>query len=121
VASDPDPKGAKKDTGVKAAKMSEPDAILNKRVSRLTGQIEGMITEGRLAEACCLLFYMHKLHIQEWVLVKRSLLALPRSSKSLQTVATLLEASKRSTLQESSCYIPGLGSLIRTNYIQDLG
>jgi hypothetical protein len=51
---------------------------------------------------------MHKLNLLEWVLVKRELIASASTVKKLQSVATLLEASKKATLAESSILIPGI-------------
>lgn len=79
-----------------------------------------MMTEGRHAEAASFLFGMHKMHIGEWVAVKRELLGAAGDAKSLQTIALLFEASKRSTLQESAPFIPGLGSLIQTDFNPEL-
>lgn len=70
--------------------------------------INQMIDEGKLAQALSLLYFMHKLNLKEWVLVKRELIACANTVKKLQAVATLLDASKKATLSESCILVPGL-------------
>ncbi len=95
---------------------SPPEA----QVKRSAHIVLHMIAEGRYAEAASFLFGMHKMHISEWVAVKRELLGAAGDMKTLQTIAMLFEASKRSTLQESAPFIPGLGSLIQTDFSSEL-
>lgn len=82
--------------------------------------VKGMIAEGRLADAVAMLFYMHKNHILEWVQVKRELLTIAQDSKSLQTLATVLDASKKNSLSESARTIPGLADFFHEDPFQDL-
>lgn len=70
--------------------------------------INQMIDEGKLAQALSLLYFMHKLNLREWVLVKRELIASANTMKKLQSIALILEASKKATLAESSALVPGL-------------
>lgn len=70
--------------------------------------INRMIDEGKLAQALSLLYFMHKLNLREWVLVKRELIASANTVKKLQSIALILEASKKTTLAESSVLVPGL-------------
>ena len=89
-------------------------------IARSAMTVTQMIAEGHHADAVAFLFYMHKTHLQEWVLVKRALLASVNSSKSLQTLASILEASKRSSLSESARTIPGLADFLHEDPIQEL-
>lgn len=100
--------------------MDESAMVPSERVRHSAQTALGMIAEGRYAEACSFLYWMHKSHIAEWVAVKRELLGAVGDSKTLQTVATLMEASKKSTLQESAQFIPGLGSLVRSDSFSEL-
>lgn len=102
----------------RAAEVEEPASVT--QVERSAHIVLHMITEGRYAEAASFLFGMHKMHIGEWVAVKRELLGAAGDMKTLQTIAMLFEASKRSTLQESAPFIPGLGSLIQTDFNPEL-
>lgn len=94
--------------------------VSKEQVFRSTVAVKQAITEGRLADAVSLLYFMHKNHIMEWVCVKRELLAVAQDSKSLLTVATVLDASKKSTLSESARIIPGLCDLFHENPHQEL-
>jgi hypothetical protein len=78
------------------------------QIKEAVDSICAMIEEGKLAQALSLLYFMHKLNLLEWVLVKRELIASASTVKKLQSVATLLEASKKATLAESSILIPGI-------------
>lgn len=89
-------------------------------ISRSTATVKQMMAEGHYANAVTFLFYMHKNHLQEWVLVKRMLLASVTDSKSLQTLASVLDASKRNSLSESARVIPGLNDFFHENPIQEL-
>lgn len=91
------------------------EAASTEQVRRSANAVVGMMVEGRYAEATSFLFNMHKMHLREWVAVKRELFASASSPKTLQTMATLLEASKQLTLQQSASFIPGLGALIWSN------
>jgi hypothetical protein len=82
--------------------------ISNYQIQEAVNTIYAMIEEGKLAQALSLLYFMHKLNLLEWVLVKRELIASANTVKKLQSIATLLEASKKATLAESSVLIPGL-------------
>lgn len=82
--------------------------ISNYQLQETVNSIYAMIQEGKLAQALSLLYFMHKLNLLEWVLVKRELISSANTVKRLQLIATLLEASKKSTLAESSVLIPGL-------------
>jgi hypothetical protein len=89
-------------------------------ITRAVTTIGQMIAEGHQADAVVFLFYMHKTHIQEWVLVKRALLAIANDSRSLQTIASLLEASKKNSLSESARIIPGLSGIPEKNQSKSL-
>jgi hypothetical protein len=99
-----------KSTGAKAAKP----IISDEQVMRSANVVVRMIAEGRYAEGCSFLYWMHKYHIAEWVAVRRQLIRAAGDQRSLQTIATLLEASERSTLGESAAIIPGLTSLLES-------
>lgn len=96
------------------------DSIQATQIKRSAHVVLQMVTEGRYAEATSFLFGMHKAHIGEWVAVKRELFGSAGDAKTLQTIAMLFEASRRSTLQESAQFIPGLGSLIQTDFNPEL-
>lgn len=92
-------------------------------VERIQGSsraIMEMVQDGRWAQAASFMYYMHKLHILEWVLVKRDLLSKINDSKTLQTIATILEASKKCTLAESARIIPGLADFFHEDPLIDL-
>lgn len=89
-------------------------------IYRSTQTVNRMLTEGRLAEAVSLLYFLHKNHIQEWVLVKRNLLTLARTPRALQVVAEVLDASKKTTLSESARTIPGLADFFHEDPLEDL-
>lgn len=89
-------------------------------IYRSTQTVNRMLAEGRFAEAVSLLYFLHKNHIQEWVLVKRNLLTLARTPRSLQVVAEVLDASKRTTLSESARIIPGLADFFHEDPLEDL-
>lgn len=94
--------------------------VSKQQIERSTVAVKQAITEGRLADAVSLLYFMHKNHIVEWVCVKRELLASVNDSKSLLTVATVLDASKKSTLSESARIIPGLSDLFHQDPYEEL-
>jgi hypothetical protein len=83
-------------------------SVSNFQIQEAVDSIYAMISEGKLSQALSLLYFMHKLNLLEWVLVKRELISSANTVRKLQLVATLLEASKKSTLAESSVLIPGL-------------
>lgn len=89
-------------------------------ILRSVQTVNEMLAEGRSAEAVSLLYFLHKNHIQEWVLVKRMLLTLARTPRALQVVAEVLDASKRRTLSESARIIPGLADLFHEDPLADL-
>lgn len=82
--------------------------------------VKGMVAEGRHADAVTFLYYLHKFHLQEWVLVKRVLLGLCHDMKSLQTIAGILDASKKTSLSESARVIPGLAYFFHEDPLTDL-
>ena len=90
------------------------------QIARSTLAVKEMIAEGHLADAVSFLYCMHKTHLQEWVLVKRMLLSACHDSKSLQTIASILDASKRTTLSESARTIPGLADFFHIQPHQEL-
>lgn len=90
------------------------------RILMSSSAIMEMVEDGRWAQAASFMYYMHKLHILEWVLVKRHLLSKIDDSKLLQIVATILEASKKSTLAESARIIPGLGDYFHEDPLIEL-
>jgi hypothetical protein len=94
--------------------------VSKQQVWRSTVAVRQAIVEGRLSDAVSLLYFMHKNHIEEWVCVKRELLASAQDSKSLLTVATVLDASKRNTLSESARIIPGLCDLLHQDPQEEL-
>jgi hypothetical protein len=94
--------------------------VSKQQVWRSTVAAKQAIAEGRLADAVSLLYFMHKNHIMEWVCVKRELLASAQDSRSLLTIATVLDASKKSTLSESARVIPGLSDLLHQDPYQEL-
>lgn len=82
--------------------------------------IKRMIAEYRHSDAVIFLFYLHKFHLQEWVIVKRMLLSSVNDCKSLQTLASILDASKKHSLSESARIIPGLNQFFHEDPIQEL-
>lgn len=95
-------------------------SIPNSLILRSVQTVNRMLAEGRSAEAVSLLYFLHKNHIQEWVLVKRMLLSLARTPRALQVVAEVLDASKKNTLSESARVIPGLADFFHEDPLQDL-
>ena len=91
-----------------------------KRIENSSAAIMEMVEDGRWAQAASFMYFMHKFHILEWVLVKRDLLSKVHDSKLLQTIATILEASKKSTLAESARIIPGLADYFHEDPLLDL-
>jgi hypothetical protein len=96
-----------KSTGVKVADMNAPVDLIERSVNI----VQQLVNEGRHAQACAFLYSLHKNHLLEWVQVKRVLLSHSKRQKTLQLIASLLEASKKDTLLESASLIPGLGYL----------
>jgi hypothetical protein len=94
--------------------------VSNEQVFRSTQAVNRMLAEGRLAQAVSLLYCLHKNHIHEWVMVKRALLRFAKTQKSLQTIATVLDASKKSTLSESARIIPGLADFFHEDPLAEL-
>lgn len=68
--------------------------------------------EQRYTQCAAFLFYLHKQHIQKWVLVKRALLSRALTHKELSIVNDLCNASKSGTLSEYSHSFPGLNDRI---------
>lgn len=89
-------------------------------IARSALAVHRMLAEGHFADATSFLYCLHKHHIQEWVLVKRILLASATDSRSLMSVTTVLDASKKSTLSESARIIPGLADFFHEPPCQEL-
>ncbi len=82
--------------------------------------VKEKLAEGNLAHVVSFLYCLHKYHLQEWVLVKRLLLSSAVDSRSLLTIATVLDASKKTTLSESARIIPGLSFFLHEPPCQEL-
>lgn len=93
------PKEAKKDTGVK-----DVDSLTLHRFFI----IKSLIEECRDATACGLLYDLNQTSPQQWLLLRDQLIRSVYSQKHLQRIVTILDASSRATLQESSALVPGL-------------
>jgi len=89
-------------------------------VARCTDCVLGLVAEGAYAQAASFVFYLHKNHLQEWVLVKRMLLSRAGNHRQLALVSDLLIASKRPTLQESAYLFPGLTALVDSERCSEL-
>lgn len=66
------------------------------------------VSEGKLNKALKFLYLLHKSDIPKWFKIESILLSLPHTAKSLQTIAMLLNASKKNSLTESARTVPGL-------------
>jgi hypothetical protein len=96
------------------------DPNFAKRVESSSEAILEMVEDGRWAQAAAFMYFTHKLHILEWVIMKRILLSKAISPTHLQTIALILEASKKSTLAESARLIPGLCDYFHENLLTEL-
>ena len=96
------------------------DPGFDQRVNRSISLVRGMLEEYRLDEAALLLFNLHKLHLDEWLVVKESLLNTSLSSSHLATIFILIHCSSSSSLFGWDHLVPGLSRFSAHDYPTEL-
>jgi len=84
------------------------DPSLSERIDRIVRLVLTMIKECRDDEAAVLMFDLHKLHIDEWMLVRGGLFSCCYSPSHLSRISAIVNCSSSHALSGWDRIIPGL-------------